>query len=208
MKKLVSVLICVLMLSCEKNDIRRTEIPITDSTKSVDIISRETKVNSSFVGEPKVSDQTFIRILHESNDKTFKMYDSLLITNNDRYLKWTKGNVEKMQIDSSLSIELERTDLGKEDNKSSIKVMLYTKINGQKSDSIVFYKFQYDLDFPEEQRFETLLNLKSDLIIWHLNTFTNHSEFAIGIHDWSKYKINQNTGKITVISKKMRYDYP
>lgn len=214
MKKIIILVIIALVYSCKKeNDIKvnKIEKPIVDKHSEIDVIEKTENIEplgKIFIGEPLISDKEFIHNLSEGGDnyKYFDEFENILSMSNKIFYRWS-NNETKVDKHGDLSLELTRLKYQKKENEKDIQIMLYVKIKGIKKDSIMFYKYQIDKQqsFYPDQRHEVLNNIDNKLTIYHLETFTNQSEFALAIEKWSKLSINQKTGKIDVIMKNMDY---
>lgn len=209
---LIIVMIIISLSSCEsdqKQFIVRNNIKyLIEEGKTVnksDTANTVKIAESIFAGEYSIAGKDFIRNIVNGgeNYKYFYDYNNILNENNKIFGSWLPKENRSINISNSLSLELERVNYKKKDIRRDIKIMFYTKINGIKKDSIIFYKYQIDKDFPSEQRFETLSYLDDNFNLWNLDTYTNLSELAIGINHWDKYYINKGNGKIETIERNM-----
>ena len=215
MKKLIIIVFVTLIYSCKKeptiteNKIEKSieEIPIEKD--SIEKIEVKNSLDNIFIGEPLISDKEFVKNLNEGgeNYKYFDEFENILLNNNKIFGKWKK-NETKVNKQGDISLQLSRLKYEKKDDEKDIQIMLYVKINGMKKDSIMFYKYQIDKEqsFYPDQRHEVLNHINNELIIYHLETFTNQSEFALAIEKWSKFSINKKTGKIDLLTENMDYN--
>lgn len=179
----------------------------TSQLHEKDVVKKIT--DSIFIGEPLVSKKEFIKNIVEGgeNYKYFDQYNNIVHKTNQIFSSWPSNKSNKIiLIGNGLSLELSRTPYGKKDKEKDIQIMLYTKKGNTTQDSILFFKYQIDKNFPDDQRFEVLTYLDNDLNLWYLETSTGFSEFAISIKNWDKYKINKTTGKIEIVTKGIPYN--
>lgn len=162
--------------------------------------------DSLFIGEPLAKNAEFIRNLEQfTNANHFRKFDNILKKHNKKFVHYKSNTfIKTLKVSDKLTIELKRRAYNVEEKNANIQVVLYTKINNAIKDSITFYKYQLDKDFPKEQRFETLVFLSNDLEIFKLESYCSLSEFSFQADKWEKFKINSSNGKIEFI-KKLNY---
>ena len=215
MKKLIIVAIITLVFSCKKEQtvtVNKSKEPAVEKPSEIEIVEKIEEIEPLdliFLGEPLISDKEFIYNLSEGGDnyKYFDEFEKILSKSNNIFYKWKEGET-KVNKQSDLSLELRRLKYQKKDNKKDIQIMLYVVLNGVKKDSIMFYKYQIDKEqsFYPDQRHEVLNHMDNKLNIYHLETFTNQSEFALAIEKWSKLSINKKTGKIDMVMENLDYN--
>ncbi|MEO8516562.1 MAG: hypothetical protein ABI426_07460 [Flavobacterium sp.] len=193
------------LLSCKKVD------NVVANSQSIDslVITEETYkiADSLFIGEPLVKDAEFIRNVEQGGDnyRYFEQFGNLLKKHNKKYANYkSNGFIKALKVSDKLTLELKRKKYNPKDKNSDIQIVLFTKINNAIKDSIVFYKYQLDKDFPKEQRFETLTFLDNNLELFKLESYSGLSEFAFQAEKWEKFKINGSNGKIELI-KRLNY---
>jgi hypothetical protein len=154
---LLIILVFPFLLSCKKVD------NVTANTKPVDslVITEETyKISDSlFIGEPLVKDAEFIRNVEAGGDnyRYFEQFGKVLKKHNKKYVNYkSNGFIKTLKVSDKLTLELKRKKYSPKDKNSDIQIVLFTKINDAVKDSIVFYKYQLDQDFPKEQTIRNL----------------------------------------------------
>lgn len=192
MKQLIILIIgSILLLSCGMKE----EKP----KSNINVDAKNLNINDSMlIGCPKISDVKFIKNIQDGGFEYFDKYEQILQNENRRYLTFQKKEIiDEFKI-NGIVLKLIKKSL----QKNNIHIDLYVYKNNIKVSSIVFYKYIYDNNIQDDQqRFECLSYINEELYLWHLETYTNHSENALGIDIWEKYKINSNTGKITLVEK-------
>lgn len=202
---LLIILVFPFLLSCKKVDNLSANMQSIDSTK---VIEETYKISDSlFIGEPLVKDAEFIRNVEAGGDnyRYFEQFGNVLKAHNKKYVNYkSNGFIKTLKVSDKFTLELKRKKYIPKNKNSDIQIVLFTKINDVIKDSIVFYKYQLDPDFPKEQRFETLAFLDNNLEIFKLESYSGLSEFAFQAEKWEKFKINSSNGKIELI-KKLNY---
>ncbi|MEN2401959.1 hypothetical protein GKZ90_0019375 [Flavobacterium sp. MC2016-06] len=197
-KKIILIIGLGLLLSCNR-ETKKVNINIkTDSSVS----SKKLRISDSLlIGCPKIADAEFIKNIYNEFEY-FDKYEKILQNINTKYMFFQKKEVIKEEKINNIVLKLIKKSLKKDD----IKIELHIYKNNIKTDSILFYKYEYDKNVPDNmQRLECLSYIDYELYLWHLETFTNHSEDALGFDTWEKYKIDTNTGKIILVEKLKPY---
>lgn len=201
MRKIIILFsIVLLVISC--NDTKKENFKIANSIRSE--INPDLFSDSLFIGEPLAADAEFIRNVEAGGDnyRYFEQFGNVLKKHNKKYVNYkSNGFIKTLKVSDKLTLELKRKKYSSKDKNSDIQIVLFTKINDAVKDSIVFYKYQLDQDFPKEQRFETLAFLDNNLEIFKLESYSGLSEFAFQAEKWERFKINSSNGKIELIKK-------
>lgn len=186
-------------------------LPIKKATTptALNALTYENKITDSlFIGEPLISDSQYIRNIKNGGEGYYyvHLHEKLLKKHNSKFLHFkSKESIKTIQISKNLKLELKRSKFIKKDNEKDIRVILYTKFNEKIIDSLLFYQFEIDkLDVTNDQRFETLTYIEDNLTLWQLKTSSSRSELDFQPLNWSKYQINDKTGKIDF---KIQLDY-
>lgn len=213
---LMTIINIIILIACQKdnkttvNNLKITSQPI-DTLKYKNEVSSSVRndfkssINDSlFIGIPQISDSIFIDNIRDGgkNFAYFSQYEKIMLKINKCFVNWEcDKNISDKNINDNCTLELRRKKFSNGNKNKDIQIMLYTKINERIKDSILFYKYQWDKDFPTEQRFEHLSYIDSHLNIWSLETYTNHSEDALEVDKWEKYKIDTIRGRFILIRK-------
>ena len=192
------------LLSCKKVD---TPLVANKSVDSTAIASQIYKVaDSLFVGEPLIKQADFVRNLDEGGDnfRYIKEFETLLKKHNKKYANYKSNSfIKALKVSDKLTLELKRKKYNTKDKNTDIQIVLFTKINNVTKDSIVFYKYQINVNEPDS-RSETMAFLDNDMNLWHLNSYSGQSEYFVQPESWIKYKIDSTNGRIT-LNEKLNY---
>ncbi|XZF14367.1 hypothetical protein ACTHGU_21505 [Chitinophagaceae bacterium MMS25-I14] len=172
-----------------------TSAPPSQSEKND---KQQNAINKTFAGDSVIRDKAFIAKIDAGGEYIFNQFIQVVTNNKNRF----SSDTQRILSFAGGQLQL----VQKVNDKENVQTIFYIEKNNLKTDSILFYKYQFDKNVPGgEQRFEVLSYLEDDLTLWHLETFTNHSEDAIGISEWSKYRIDTASGKIVLIAKNMDF---
>ena len=201
MKIACIIILFPFLLSCKKAD---AAIATSDVLNSQPDAAQTRLTDSLFIGEPLVKEAEFIRNTESlgNNFQYFELFEALLKKHNKKYVNHkSNGFIKAFKVSDLLTLELKRKKYSSKNKTKDIQVVLYTKINNILKDSILFYKYQLDKDFPTEQRFEALSFLDNNLELFKMESYSSLSELAFQAERWEKYKINSSNGKIELIEK-------
>ncbi|MGV0923563.1 hypothetical protein [Empedobacter tilapiae] len=193
LKNIIIILVISIFTTVSCQEKRKIHEPINIVNEPIE------KINDSLlIGYSKISDIKFIENIHDGGFKYFDIYEEILQNMNKKFINFQKEDTIVEEKLNNIVLRLVKKTI-KEDH---IEIELQTFKSNKKIASILFYKYQWDENVPDnKQRLECLSYINSDMILWHLETFTNHSEDALGIDGWNKYKINLETGDIKFIEK-------
>ncbi len=203
MKKIAILILPALMCFCKKEnnyDIsnKRTDIEVVQTEKTENIIE------TVYYGNENISKAEFIKNIAEHIENSNEDYKNEIDTENSIISKRKKGLIKQFKVNSKLNLEIIKEDITSK-FENDINIILQTKINNIIADKIVFYKYQKDLNFPEDQSFSVNSYLNKDLVLFQFSSFFNFEEgFSVNFDEWKKYKINVETGKIK-FEKKLNY---
>ncbi|MCL9805311.1 hypothetical protein NAT51_07250 [Flavobacterium amniphilum] len=193
------ILLFPFLVSCKKADtVISAKEPVNYQVSSGPVHITD----SLFIGEPLAKDPEFIRNTERGgeNFQYFNQFGNLLKKHNKKYVDFKSNAVIKtLKISDKLVLELKRKKFAAKSKTSDIQIVLYTRVNNVIKDSILFYKYQLDKDFPKEQRFETIVFLDNNLELFKLESYCNFSEYAFQADKWEKFKINSSNGKIEFV---------
>lgn len=176
------------------NSIEKTTFPIANT-----IIS----------GNKMISNRKFIDNIRDGGDnfKYFYDFESILKKWNKKF-NVIKPNsvVEKIQLNKSLILEFFKEPSTNIQKDIQIKCNLY--VNNIKTDSILYYKYQFDPNVEDdEQRLEVLSYIDPNFNLYNLQTYSNMSEMATEVGSWKKWKIDTISGKFVNLDNFIISDY-
>lgn len=202
MRRIILFSIPLLIISC--NDLKKENFKIANSISSE--INPDLFSDSLFVGEPLIKQANFVRNLDEGGDnfRYIKEFEILLKKHNKKYANYKSNSfIKALKVSDKLTLELKRKKHNTKDKNTDIQIVLFTKINNVTKDSIVFYKYQINVNEPDS-RSETMAFLDNDMNLWHLNSYSGQSEYFVQPESWIKYKIDSTNGRIT-LNEKLNY---
>ena len=202
MRRIILFSISLLIISC--NDLKKENFKIANSINPE--VNPDLFSDSLFVGEPLIKQADFVRNLDEGGDnfRYIKEFETLLKKHNKKYANYKSNSfIKALKVSDKLTLELKRKKYNTKDKNTDIQIVLFTKINNVTKDSIVFYKYQINVNEPDS-RSETMAFLDNDMNLWHLNSYSGQSEYFVQPESWIKYKIDSTNGRIT-LNEKLNY---
>lgn len=202
MRRIILFSISLLIISC--NDLKKENFKIANSINPE--VNPDLFSDSLFVGEPLIKQADFVRNLDEGGDnfRYIKEFETLLKKHNKKYANYKSNSfIKALKVSDKLTLELKRKKYNTKNKNTDIQIVLFTKINNVTKDSIVFYKYQINVNEPDS-RSETMAFLDNDMNLWHLNSYSGQSEYFVQPESWIKYKIDSTNGRIT-LNEKLNY---
>lgn len=160
-------------------------------------------------GNKIISNRKFIDDIRDGGDnyKYFYNFENILKNWNKKF-KSNKPNsiVQRIELNESLTLEFFREPSASIIKDIQIKCNLY--VDSIKTDSIIFYKYQFDANVQDdEQRLEVLSYIDPNFNLYNLQTYSNMSEMATEVGSWKKWKIDTISGKFINIDNFITTEY-
>lgn len=152
-------------------------------------------INDSLYGEKLLSDKEFILSINSSCKDDSELCTVAQIKNNYYFQFKNLNNDETTisQLKDKIELKLKKT---RTQNQFFMEVELISYKNDKKVDSIICYKYSND---PNDSLAIEKLYYLNGYYLWTLD-FTYDVESTTA-ENWTKYKINPNSGKFELIDK-------
>jgi hypothetical protein len=192
MKKLVTIPILLLITIFVTYNIK--------TVYAVGGIDKNSLSYNNFYGEKLVSNKEFILSINKTCKEDASGPCTISKIKKNYYLQFSSLNNHEIAI-SKLKNNIElKLKKGKTNNPYSMEIELISYKNNERVDSIVCYEYMND---PNNSLATEKLYYLNDYNLWTL--FFTYDLESTTADNWSKYKINPQSGKFELVDKVLQY---